>query len=241
MGKAVKFELEFVKKQKESKDAYTFYFKRPKQFDFFSGQYIKIFLDIENVDYRGGSRYFTISSSSDDKDFLTITTRIIKSSFKLKLNSLPSGSKLMAFGPVGYFDFDPNNNLPNIFLAGGIGVTPFHSFIRSSYMIKDYPRYLITLFASFSHKEDILFFDEFKEYEKMNPSFEVIYTLTKDKDPRFENGRISEEIIKKYSHSYKEANYFITGSETMVSSLYELVLSMGIPEKNIFKEDFPGY
>jgi glycine betaine catabolism B len=170
-----------------------------------------------------------------------ITTKIIKSSFKLALNKLKPGDKISAFGPLGYFDFNPNNNQPNIFLAGGIGITPFHSIIRTLYAKKDYPKHIITPFASFTSKDEVIFFDEFKEIERLNTAFEVIYTLTKDNNPRFEKGRINEDLIKRHSRVYKDANYFITGSLEMVDSLYNLVMDMGIPEKNIFKENFPGY
>lgn len=245
MKKAEKFELIFLKKEKLNKNTFTFYFSRVKRgsvsFDFNPGQYLKLFLNIENPDERGTSRYFTISSSPTDKDYLTITTRIIKSSFKLKLASLVPGEKVRSFGPLGYFEFDPKSKKQNIFLSGGMGITPFHSILK----FVDYKRidFRITLISSFSTKEEIIFYDELKKIESKNPNVKVIYTLTKNKSltKEFENGRINEELIKKHVSGYKNAKYFIVGPESFEFFMFEIIQEMGIKEENIFKENFPGY
>jgi len=240
MDKASKFELKLVRKEKVSRDAYTFYFDRSKlNFDFIPGQYIKIFLDIDNPDERGSSRYFTISSSPNEKNFLTITTRIIKSSFKHKLNNLKSGEIVRAFGPVGYFDYNCKINNPAIFIAGGIGVTPFRSLIKYLISINKKPE--ITLFNFFQKKEDSVFYEEFKNIEKGNPNIRVIYSLTKEKFEGFEFGRITSELIKKNSSDYINSSYFIVGPQEMVLSTFDIVSKMGISEDKIFKEDFTGY
>jgi glycine betaine catabolism B len=239
MQKASKYELIFTKKEKISKDTYTFYFDRKKSnFDFIPGQYIKIFLDIENADDRGSSRYFTISSSPTDKDYLTITTRIIKSSFKLKLNSLNPGDKVRAFGPIGYFTYDSSND-PAVFVAGGIGVTPFHSLIR--YFIANNKHPKITLFNSFSYKDEAVFYDEFKSIEKENPNIKIVYSLTKERQMGFETGRINKDMIKKYVPDFLESSYFIVGPEEMVSEMFDQITKMGVSEEKIFNEDFTGY
>lgn len=241
MGNSIKFESKFIKKQKESKDAYTFYFKRPKGFDFISGQYVKIFLNIKNPDARGSSRYFTISSSPYEKGFLAITTRIIESSFKLKLNRLKSGDSVTAFGPIGYFDFYPDKQKNVVFIAGGIGVTPFHSILKSIKYEKIKSN--ITLFNSFDHRENVVFYEELKKIEKENSFLKIVHTLTKDKKnySEFEKGRLDADMIKKYVQDFKKPYYFITGSEKMVNEMFEIIKGIGVSEKKIFKEDFPGY
>lgn len=246
MNKAQKFELTYLKKEKVSRDAYSFYFDRVKRgsagyFDFLPGQYLKLFLDIKNPDDRGSSRYFTISSSPTDKDFLVITTRIVKSSFKIRFSKLKKGEKVNAFGPLGYFDFDFKDKRNQVFLAGGIGITPAHSVLNfvSSKKIKS----KITLIANFSTRKDIIYYNEFKKIEKKNPNIKIIYSLTKENkfNEGFEKGRISEKLIKKYSPEFKSSKFFAIGSEAFEFSMFELLTKMGIKEENIFKENFPGY
>lgn len=242
MKKAEKFELKFVKKEKVAKDTYSFYFDRKKtNFDFISGQYLKLFLDIENPDERGSSRYFTISSSPNDPDYLVITTKIIESSFKINIFSLKPGEKINAFGPIGYFDFDIKSKNQNIFIAGGIGMTPYHSILKSLEFSKLNPK--ITLFVSFKNRDDIIFFNELKEIEKKKTALKIVYSLTnEDKNyPEFEKGRINIDMIKKYVQDYTKADFFLVGSESLVESIFEMLRSGGVLEDRIFKEDFPGY
>lgn len=241
MPKAAKFELEFIKKKKESKDAYTFHFKRPKELNFSSGQYFKIFLKINDIDVRGSYRYFTISSSPENKKYLSITTRIIKSSFKMELNNLKIGDRILAFGPIGYFTFDPEKQKNVVLIAGGIGVTPFHSIIKGIEFKKNKTK--ITLFNSFDFKENVVFHKDLKKIESKNPAVKIIYTLTKDKNKYldFEKGRISKKMIKKYIPDFSDAYYYITGPEKMTKDLFKIIKQLGVSEEKIFKEDFPGY
>lgn len=242
MMKAKKFELEFVKKKRESSDTFSFYFKWPnKDFNFNPGQFIKMYLNIENVDERGASRYFTISSSPYEKEYLTITTRIIKSSFKKRLVKLRKGEKISAFGPIGYFNFNPKNKHKNIFLAGGIGVTPFISIIKTFDLLEKFSNSDIYLFAFFPNKEDIIFYEDLKKIEKRHNNIKIIYSLTREVLPNFENSRLSEDLLKRYLEDYETSNYFIIGSESIVNSMFEYIKNIGVAEENIFKEDFPGY
>ncbi len=253
MKKATKFELEFLKKEKMAKDTYSFYFNRVHvksglgkrgsagYFDFKPGQYMKIYLSIPNADERGSSRYFTISSSPTDQDYLTITTKIIRSSFKLKLSKLKTGEKISAFGPLGYFDFGEKNKKQKVFLAGGIGITPFHSIIH--YIDQRRLNLNVVLIVSFASKDETIFYNELKEIESRNSTIKIVYTLTKEKNlyPMFEIGRIDERMIKKYVQDYKESDFFIVGPEKFEAVMIETVKGMGIKRENIFTENFPGY
>lgn len=241
MQKASKIEPEFVKKIKLSKDTYEFYFSRPAGFEFKAGQYLKWTLPIKNPDSRGSSRYFTISSSPENPKYLTITTRVIKSSFKKKLLRLKKGERAKAFGPLGYFDFNIKNKKPKIFLASGIGLTPYHSILTTIDGKKNIPE--ICFIVSFSKKNEVVYYDLFKEIEKRNSRIKIVYTLTKETKPvlGFEQGRINKELIKKYCPDYKKAEFYVVGSEVIEADLLEMLKGMRIPKKYIFSENFPGY
>ena len=251
---SIKFESQFIKKEKLSKDVYSFYFDRVRvergsgkrsyaeDFDFIFGQYVRLTLQIDSPDERGTSRYFTISSSPTDLSYFTITTRIIKSSFKMRLNSLKPGEIVTAFGPIGYFNFDINNKKPKIFLAGGIGITPYHSILR---YIDNKALKLsasVTLIVSFSTREEVIFFEELKEIENRNSNIRVVCTLTNDNNmyPKFKKGRIDISLIKKYTQD-KDSEFFIVGSGAFETNMIELLNSLEVPEVNIFMENFPGY
>src|SRR5690606_27786597 len=99
---------------------------------YIAGQYIELFIPHSNPDKRKERRWFTLSSSPTE-DLLAITTRLItpkKSSFKNALNNLRIGDEIKMLPPMGDFVLPKDESLPLIFVAKGIGVTPFRSMLK---------------------------------------------------------------------------------------------------------------
>lgn len=238
------FVLSFVKKEQVSQDTYTFYFDRTKlgsEFNFLAGQFIKITLPHENPDERGITRNFSITSSPFNGEFLTITTRIIQSSFKKALYNLSEGSEVQFFGPVGKFVLDEQDTQPRTFLAGGIGITPFHSMIL--YAFEKQLTIPLTLFVSFSTVEEVLFQKELEAIASSNSNIRAIYTVTHPEGSSWtgETGRISKELIQKYFPNYSSSLFYIAGPPVMAQAMEEMVIGMKIPSEQIKKENFVGY
>ena len=246
------FFLPFIKKEKVAKDTYSFYFDRVSAhsgWTFLPGQYIRMTLDVKNPDNRGNSRFFTIASSPLEKQHIMITTKIIqspvpdgagKSSFKKRLMILKPQELVRFFGPMGGFLLDEKEKEKRVFLAGGIGITPFHSMI--TYADKKHLSIPITLIVSFSSVEDLVFYEELANIARENPYIKIIYTITHpDVRWRGETGRISEGLIKKYVSNIFEPQYLIVGPPAMVATMEEIVLKMGVPNERIFIENFTGY
>lgn len=229
---------QFVSKEELTNDTYTFHFKKPKDFQFSPGQYNRWTLNLENPDNRGSSRYFTIASSPLDESFINITTRVIKSSFKLKLQNLSEGDNMNFFGPLGNFTLDEEDVRPKVFLAGGIGITPYYSMLSFVYQKKLTNR--ICLLASFSTEQEAIFYEELTKIPNELPNVQVVYTLTKEELPGFESGRIDDGKIRKYSDP-ENSVYYIVGPPAMVSAMEEMVKNMGISEDRIRIENFTGY
>jgi len=226
MGKS--YRVVFEKKEKVAKDAYTFYFRRGDFPDFIPGQYLRLELP-HKADDRGTTRYFTISSSPLNKKYLTITTRIIKSTFKKELLNLKPGTKVNVFGPMGWFVLPKDEKEEKVFIAGGIGVTPFRSLLTS---IKDKQlEKPITLFAAFSNKENFVFYAELADIAKKNSEIEVVYT----------DLRISSDLINKYIADIQKPIFLVTGPPAMVEEIKKLLLDLGAIDEKIQTEDFDGY
>jgi ferredoxin-NADP reductase len=244
MGKAATFTLPFIKKEKVAKDTYSFYFDRSKvDFDFIPGQYLRMILPHKNADDRGTSRYFTIASSPHIKDVVMFTIRIFDSSFKQALYDLKSGDEVEFFGPMGWFLLPKDEEMEKVFIAGGIGVTPFHSllhFLHDKELTQP-----ITLFVSFKTKEEIVFHDELQAIAKKNKKIRVIYTLTQEQAGDVywsgEIGRVSEAMFKKHLSDIQKPVYYVVGSPKMVEETKGFLLELGIDEEKIQLEDFTGY
>lgn len=238
------FTLPFVKKEQLNADTYSFYFDRTKhEFEFDPGQYMRMILPHDSPDDRGTSRFFTIASSPLQKDFLMHTTKIIKSSFKQTLNSLQPGQEVQYWGPTGKFVLQEDSPRPLVFIAGGVGITPYHSMLI--FAAQKNLTLPLTLFVSFSIPEEIIYYDELTAIAKEHTNIKVIYTLTRPQESKLpwsgETGRVSEELIKKYIDTVSECTYYVSGPPPMVDGTDTLLKDMKISEEQIILEKFTGY
>lgn len=239
MAKGSSGAFTFIRREQRATDTYSFYFDRSKtDFTFLPGQYLRLTLP-HHADDRGTSRFFTISSSPLEKDIM-ITAKILQSSFKERLFSLDPGDEVHIFGPMGRFIFDERLDLEHVFIAGGIGITPFHSML--TYAAAKKHTKPMTLFASFSTAEDMIFHDVFEKMTKKHPSIKSIYTVTKPElNWKGETGRITEALLKKYVTFNDTQLFSVVGSPQMAADTKELLLGLHIPEERIRTEGFTGY
>lgn len=236
--------LPFVKKEQVSKDAYSFYFDRSKfDFDFYPGQYTRITLSHPNPDERGESRFFSIASPPYEKNFLMITTRIIQSSFKKTLFNLQVGKEVKVYGPQGGFYITGGEDSDLVFLAGGIGITPFHSTLL--FAADKNLSLPMTLFVSFSTAEEVLYKEELEKIVEKHKNLKVVYTITHPEESQKqwngETGRIGREMLEKYLPDIKKPKYYIVGPPKMVEAMEETVQELGVPNEQIRIENFTGY
>jgi ferredoxin-NADP reductase len=237
------FALPFVKKEQLTNDVYSFYFDRVSHpFSFLPGQYLRMILPHENPDERGTSRFFTIASSPTDHENLMFTIRILQSTFKHALLGLLPGQNVQFWGPIGQFVLHEEAKNPLVFLAGGIGLTPYHCMMTYAY-----ERSLQTpmiLFVSFKTVDDMVFYDEFMKLVSANHNLRVVYTMTHPEESQSwtgERGRISAEMLKKYVLSPEICTFYISGPGTMVEETEKFLHEMKIPTNQIILEKFPGY
>jgi len=236
--------ISFVKKEQVASDTWSFYFdKTAHPFTHLPGQYIRMTLPHEHPDDRGINRFFTLASSPLEEKNLMITTKHGTSSFKQALFALQPGTQVTLFGPLGTFVLHDDEAKPLVLLAGGIGITPFHSML--TYAATKNLSLPITLFVSFSKAEEMIFYQELQTISTKQHTIKTIYTIThpeKSQSPwQGETGRISDVIIRKYVPNSMQAKYYVVGSTTMVEGTKELLIHMGIPAEQILTENFPGY
>lgn len=239
------FSLPFLKQQKIAKDTHSFFFDRTKLpasgWDFIPGQYLRMTLPHPQADERGTSRYFTIASSPLEKKYVMVTTKMIKSTFKETLHNLKPGQEVSFFGPMGWFLLPKDEPYEKVFIAGGVGITPFHSLLPV--LAEQQLLHPVTLFATFAKKEEVLFYETLQKLAKKNENIRVIYTLTNEDKKNWpgEHGRVSKRLLQKYLTDLQKPVFYLVGSPDMVAGTKALLLSIGIDEERIQTEDFTGY
>lgn len=245
LGRLVRFNAKYnlVLKQKGeiAPTIWAFLFEPLRPFPFIAGQFLEWSLPHKDADSRGTRRFFTIASSPTEKEIL-LTVKIPEkpSSFKSALKDLPVGESLYATSLEGDFTEPKEKDKNYIFIAGGIGITPFRSIIK--HLLDTNTQIPITLFYSAHSPEEFVFKDIFDKAEK-EIGLKIVYALSQNPPQNWQGeiGHIDEAMIKRHVSNEKQARYYISGPQPMVLVMEKILGRMGIKKSHLRKDYFPGY
>jgi ferredoxin-NADP reductase len=221
----------------------AFHFEKPPGFAFKAGQALSwTLIDPPETDAEGNTRNFSIASAPGEAD-LMIATRMRDSAFKRALKTMPLGTEVRIVGPFGALILHQNTSRPAVFLAGGIGITPFRSMLWQASEQK-LPHHLL-LFYSNRRPEDAAFLEDLEELEKENPYYKFIGTMTEmagsNRDWRGETGFINQDMLAKYIGDLAAPIYYIAGPPKMVEVMQKALSEAGVASDDIRAEEFAGY
>lgn len=219
--------LTLIGKNEIATGIFSFVFKANIKLKWKAGQYLIYSLEHKNKDLRGKMRFFTVSSSPF-QNYPTITTKILKtsSSFKKALNNLKIGEEILAKGPDGDFVIG-NLNKNYIFIAGGIGITPFISIIRQ--LNFEINKINVTLLY-FGKTNNLSFKDELSTIADNHKEFKIKYFIGK---------RIDKKALKKFVNA--ASVFYVSGPNPMVEAIVKLLIELKVNKKNIKEDYFSGY
>lgn len=244
-GRLVRFNTKYTLTLKQKNEIaptiWEFLFEPVRPFQYIAGQFLEWNLPHKNADSRGTRRYFTISSSPSEKDILlTVKIPDKPSTFKSALKNLPIGESVYATSLEG--DFTEPKDVKNhyVFIAGGIGITPFRSIIM--HLLKQKTRISLTLFYSAHSPEEFVFKDIFDKAEK-EIGLKTIYVLSDNPPQNWqgETGHIDDVMIKRHVSNEKQTVYYMSGPQPMVVAYEKTLSDMGISKSHIKTDYFPGY
>ncbi len=215
--------------EKISVDSYDFIFTPEERLSYHPGQYMEWTLAHNGSDDRGIRRYFTLASSPTEEELrLGVKFHDKGSSFKKKLLSMKRGDSIVASGLAGDFVLPKNKNEKLVFLAGGIGITPFRSMIQ--YLIDTKDKRSVTLLYSNKTANDVVYREVFEEARRLL-GIKTFYALA----------RIDAKTITEQVPDYKDRIFYLSGPRSMVVGFEKLLESMGVKESNIKTDFFPGF
>lgn len=224
--------LRLIEKRREAADATTsFIFYPDHSFQWQAGQFLHYVLPHTDADEREDDRYFTIASAPQEKN-VRLTARFSNgtgSTFKRALQTLPFGATIEAGELGGEFVIDdPAREC--IFIAGGIGITPFRA------MLVDLDRRGVDIKATllYSNRDnDIVFKRQLDELARKHPHFHIQYVISPD--------HLDKRVLAPVVKASPDALFFISGPEPMVQALGKTLAELGLPEDRIKQDCFPGY
>ena len=227
--RSVKLRLASTKRQ--GADGHELVFDTPP-FNFLPGQFIELSLPHRHADSRGMRRVFSIVGQPQDEQ-ISIATRVPEkpSSFKRALMAIKPGQILYGTRVGGDFVLPTDSSVPVVCIAGGIGITPFISFLQSAGQRK------LTIIYAVKKLTDLMFVDQLRHYNA------TIIVVSSDKgrlpeaDWKLEEGRLTQDILEKYVSA--DSHIYISGAPTMVTTTKELAHQAGAT--HVHTDLFSGY
>lgn len=149
------------------------------------------------------------------------------------LHSLQPGQTLLFVAPLGGHKWEPNSHKHVTLIAGGAGITPIYQLARG---ILDNPAdaTAVTVVFGVNTERDILFEEEFQEYEKKFPGrFRAVYTVSEGAEgSKHAKGRVTEALLRETApEAGADTMAFVCGPPGMEEALLGKGREMGILER----------
>lgn len=221
----ISFSARIVKKENVSANTTAVSFDIGKDFSFQAGQYITVTLpNLSDKPTAEQFRDFSITSSPEELPLITITYRDSTSLYKKTLAEMNIGDEVFIDGPKGIFTL-PAEDAPLVFIAGGVGITPFISITRH---LKHHPRATKPLLFYYNNsRESAVYLSELEKRQDVITFYAVFGPMT---DGSLLNG---DESAK--------TSWYVAGPPGMVKKAREVLRMIGVEDQRIKTEEFSGY
>ena len=221
----------------------AFHLDKPDGFAFAPGQAIDLVLaEPATGDPQNARHTFSIVSAPFENE-LVVATRMRDSEFKRTLGALPVGAGIAIDGPFGTLTLHGDRARPAVFIAGGIGITPFISMLRQA--AHDRLAQRLLLLYSNRRPEDAAFLRELQALEQQHKQFTLLATMTamsQSSEPwSGPTGPIDEALLKRATADLTRPIYYVVGPPAMADALQLTLSDAGVNDDDIRSESFYGY
>lgn len=174
------------------------------------------------------SHPFTISSAPHE-DVLRLTIKASGDYTRHLFDHLKEGSDAIVEGAYGLFNYKSGGD-KQIWLAGGIGITPFLSFLRD---LKSKLNHEVHFYYTVRHPEEAVFADEINNITKQHPNLKSKIRFSSI------HGSLSvDEIKKNAGGDVSKHHVYMCGPFPMIQSFEKKFLEAGVSAGNIHFEEF---
>ena len=235
------YQVRLAGREQIAEGTLAFRFEKPAGFAFKPGQAIVLeLLDPAAADGQKCRTFSLVNAPLDSA--LVIATRMRDTAFKRALNALPDGASIKLIGPMGQFTL-ADTARPAVFIAGGIGITPFMSMLRQAACDRS-PQPLLLLYSN-RRPQDAAFLGELKDLERKNKNFRLVATMTdmagSARDWSGETSLVDADMIRRHAGGLATPVYYVVGPPAMVMAMHETLRGAGVAEDDILSEEFYGY
>ncbi|MEO8398022.1 MAG: RnfABCDGE type electron transport complex subunit D, partial [Chloroflexota bacterium] len=225
-----------------SPDTWEFIFTPGRKFAFAPGQYMEWTLGHKDPDTRGNRRYFTIASAPTETNLrLGVKFYPESSTYKRSMLEMEADDEIVAAQIAGDFTLPEDRRQRLVFIAGGIGITPYRSMLK--YMLDTRQKRPITVFYSNKSERDIVYKDVLDQAQR-ELGVRVIYTITNtinfSASWKGKVGRITEGMIRQEVPEYQNCIFYVSGPNAMVDEMKDVLHHLHISADHIKTDYFSG-
>jgi ferredoxin-NADP reductase len=211
----------------------AFRLSKPPGFRFTAGQAVDLALIDPPAQANSTHRLLSLVSAPFEEELAVATRMRAGSAFKRALKALPLNAKISVKGPLGVMTLHQDRSRAAVFIAGGIGITPFMSMLRQA--AHDRLAQRLLLLYSNRRPEDAAFLAELQDLERRNENFRLLATMT-DID-----GWINEGTVKRFVGDAVAPVYYLAGPPAMVDAMTAVLGRAGVSDEDVRSEEFYGY
>lgn len=197
-----------------------------KPFDFMSGQYI--FIKFLQPGFPKEEHPFSIASKiSPTKIQLGVKGL---GDFTKRLSELKPGAKAQVEGAFGTFSFMRSPNKKQLWLAGGIGITPFLAMAQD---LANHPEFGVAMVYSVAKRQELIG-GKLTRNIQAKGNFQLFEYVNEEKEGRY----LDINYVAANIPDFKEREVFICGPPPMMKSMRAQLKSHGVKNKHIHTEEF---
>ena len=236
-----RYKLTLERIERQAAGCYDYVFGSNHRVAFVAGQYLDWTMNVRSADNRGNRRSFTIASAPGaEKLRLGVKFYPNPSSFKQALLAMKPGAVVYGSQLAGSFVLPKNAHEKFVFLAGGIGITPFRSMIEDMAHKRD-DRSVVMLYGN--NKIDEIAYSQVFEDAARLINLKMIYAVAEGAviDPNMRGGFIDAVLIMREVPDFKERLFYISGPRAMVVRFEKVLKELGISPQRIKTDFFPGF
>lgn len=213
--------LIFAGKQPAGDDAVAFSFMPAEPLSWVAGQSIKIELP---TGYDAEERRFTIAAPPLESR-VVITTRLNPGEFKQALDALVPGQEITAYNIDGTFTWR-DNTLPHLFVANGVGITPYIAMLRQRHLEKTA---LSATLLYANARDRFVHEDTLHNLTREHPELHVLF---------FPARYVTAQDIME--HWQPEQFLYLSGATHWVDEIGQQLLARGVPPELLLRDWFNG-
>lgn len=209
----------------------------PLPFVHTAGQYLNLAL---TIDGKRVNRSYTIASAPTRSAYCELTVKQAANGYASRHlhQTWREGATVKVSAPAGRFVFEGHEAKRVVLVAGGIGITPMMSIVRSL-TDRGWQGEMYLLF-SVKAVRDIVFCDELEYLQSRFKNLHVRILISRDPETAWDGlrGQITRDVVSGFVPGLERGPVLLCGPDAMMTAMRTLFTSLGVPDAEVHQEAF---